>query len=168
MIAHCYDSPLGGITVFSDGENITGLYFTDHLPDNTTSSTQDAPIFAQADEWLNIYFSGRSPDFTPPLKVEGSEFHREVCGIMLTIPFGHVMTYSEIAGLIAQRRGISHMSAQAVGGAASRNRISLMIPCHRVIGAGGNLTGYGGGIERKMKLLELEGIDTRKFFMPPI
>ncbi|MBQ7169907.1 MAG: methylated-DNA--[Synergistaceae bacterium] len=167
-MTHCYDSPLGEITVFSDGENITGLYFTDQLSDVNPQSTDDAPIFAQADEWLNIYFSGRSPDFTPPLKVEGSEFHREVCGIMLAIPFGHVMTYSEIAGLITQRRNIPHMSARAVGGSASRNRISLMIPCHRVIGAKGNLTGYGGGIERKMKLLELEGIDTRNFFMPPI
>ena len=87
---------------------------------------------------------------------------------MLTIPFGHVMTYSEIAGLIAQQRGVPHMSARAVGQAVGRNRVSIMIPCHRVIGANGNLTGYGGGIERKMKLLELEGIDTRKFFMSSI
>ncbi len=159
MTAHYYDSPLGEITIFGDDGKITGLYFSDQLTENHRDTTADSiPIFEQADEWLNIYFSGRTPDFTPPLKIEGSDFHREVCGIMLEIPFGHIMTYAEIAGIIAQRRNIPKMSARAVGGSASRNKISLIIPCHRVIGARGNLTGYGGGIERKRKLLELEGV----------
>lgn len=159
MTAHFYDSPLGEITIFSDDGKITGLYFSDRLTEIQRSITSySSPIFEQADEWLDIYFSGRTPDFTPPLRIEGSEFHREVCGIMLEIPFGHVMTYSEIAGIIAQRRNIPRMSARAVGGSAARNKISLIIPCHRVIGARGNLTGYGGGIERKRKLLKLEGV----------
>lgn len=159
MTAHYYDSPLGEITIFSDEGKITGLYFSGQLAENHRDTTADSiPVFEQAEEWLNTYFSGRMPDFTPPLKIEGSEFHREVCGIMLEIPFGHVMTYSEIAGIIARRRNILRMSARAVGGSASRNKISLIIPCHRVIGSGGNLTGYGGGIERKQKLLELEGV----------
>lgn len=159
MTAHYYDSPLGEITIFGDDGKIAGLYFRDQLAENYRDTKAGSiPVFEQADEWLNIYFSGRAPDFTPLLKIEGSEFHREVCGIMLEIPFGHVMTYSEIAGIIAQRRNIPKMSARAVGGSASRNKISLIIPCHRVIGARGNLTGYGGGIERKRKLLELEGV----------
>ena len=159
MTVHYYDSPLGEITIFSDDGKITGLYFSDKFTRNHEDIIEgSSPVFEQADEWLDIYFSGRMPDFTPPLKIEGSEFHREVCGIMLEIPFGHVMTYSEIAGIIAKRRNIPKMSARAVGGSASRNKISLIIPCHRVIGARGNLTGYGGGIERKRKLLELEGV----------
>ncbi|MBR1657007.1 MAG: methylated-DNA--[Synergistaceae bacterium] len=159
---HFYSSPLGGITVYSDGENITGLYFSDKLTGiYSNAEEKPLPIFEQADKWLDIYFSGKEPDFTPLLKIEGSEFQKAVCGIMQSIPFGHVMTYSEVA------ERLKGTSPRAVGRAAAMNRISLIIPCHRVIGTNGSLTGYGGGIERKLKLLELEGAETSKFFIPP-
>lgn len=163
ILTHLYRSPLGEITINSDGENITGLYFSDSL---TVSYghiiAESLPIFAQAREWLDIYFSGKGPGFFPPLKIEGSEIQKAVCEVMMTIPFGHTMTYSQVA----EHSGLPRMSARTAGGAASRNRISLMIPCHRVIGKNGSLTGYGGGIWRKKKLLELEGVDTSKFFVP--
>ena len=146
--------------ICSDGEKITGLSFVSSLPPHQAHTA--SPIFEEADEWLDIYFSGKSPGFLPSLKICGTEFQKSVYGIMLTIPFGQVMTYSEIAAVIAGRRGSPGMSAQAVGGASSRNRIALMIPCHRVIGKNGSLTGYAGGLERKRRLLELEGIDTSK------
>ena len=154
MAVHLYSSPIGEIAVFSDGENITGLCFSDTLRGyHSNILTSRLPIIAQADEWLNIYFSGKQPDFTPSLKVDGTEFHRTVCGIIQSIPFSHVMTYSEIAGMI------QGTSARAVGSAVAANKILLMIPCHRVTGSGGKLTGYSGGIERKRKLLTLEGAD---------
>jgi len=160
MAVHLYSSPIGEIAVFSDGENITGLCFSDTLRGyHSNILTSRLPIFAQADEWLNIYFSGKKPGFIPPLKIEGSEFHRSICGIILTITFGHVMTYSEIARMNAEHRKIPGMSPQAVGRAAANNKILIMIPCHRVIGSNGSLTGYSGGISRKLKLLELEGFD---------
>ena len=158
--SHSYSSPLGEITLLSDGENITALYFSDMLRDGSTrAKPQSLPVFEQAREWLNIYFSGKKPGFTPPLKIEGSEFHRSICGTILAIPFVHVMTYSEIAKVNAERRKIPGMSPQAVGRVAANNKILIMIPCHRVIGSNGNLTGYSGGLPRKLKLLELEGVD---------
>lgn len=158
--SYSYSSSLGGITLLSDGENITDLYFSDMLREDTTRATpKSLPVFEQAREWLNIYFSGKKPGFTPPLKIEGSEFHRSICGTILAIPFGHVMTYSEIARVNAERRKIPGMSPQAVGRVAANNKILIMIPCHRVLGSNGNLTGYSGGIQRKLKLLELEGFD---------
>ncbi|MBR0151213.1 MAG: methylated-DNA--[Synergistaceae bacterium] len=109
--SHSYSSPLGEITLLSDGENITALYFSDMLRDGSTrAKPQSLPVFEQAREWLNIYFSGKKPGFTPPLKIEGSEFHRSICGTILAIPFGHVMTYSEIAKVNAERRKIPGMS----------------------------------------------------------
>ena len=120
----------------------------------------------QAKKWLDIYFSGQDPDFIPPLHVEGTSFHREVCEIMLSIPYGKTMTYGEIAQTIASRRGIRKMSARAVGGAVGHNEISIIIPCHRVVGANDNLTGYGGGISRKVRLLELEGVNMTGFYIP--
>lgn len=144
----------------SDGENITALYFSDMLrEDSAHAEPQSLPVFEQAREWLDIYFSGKKPGFIPPLKIEGSEFHRSICGIILTITFGHVMTYSEIAKVNAERRKIPGISPQAVGRVAANNKILIMIPCHRVIGSKGSLTGYSGGISRKLKLLELEGFD---------
>ena len=160
MTKHLYSSPLGEIIISSDGENITALYFSDMLrEDSAHAEPQSLPVFEQAREWLNIYFSGKKPGFIPPLRIEGSEFYRSICEIILTIDFGHVMTYSEIARMNAEHRKIPGMSPQAVGRAAANNKILIMIPCHRVIGSNGSLTGYSGGISRKLKLLELEGVD---------
>ena len=158
-----YGSPIGNITLASDGENLTGLWFDGQKYDRdtlygTTPAEKDMPIFSSAKKWLDIYFSGKAPDFTPPLKIEGSAFKRLVSEIMQEIPFGHSTTYGEIARDVAQKTNRKSMSAQAVGGAVAHNPISLIIPCHRVLGETGKLTGYAGGIERKIFLLELEGI----------
>lgn len=165
-----YKSPLGDILLASDDAGLTGLwfegqrYFALHLTADYIEKETD--ILMQAKKWLDIYFSGQKPDFIPPLHVEGTSFHREVCEIMLSIPYGKTMTYGEIAQTIASRRGIRKMSARAVGGAVGHNEISIIIPCHRVIGANGNLTGYGGGISRKVRLLELEGVNMTGFYIP--
>ena len=167
---HHYDSPLGGITLASDGEALTGLwfdeqkYFADCLADEYEEKM--LPVFGQTDKWLDIYFSAKAPDFTPPLNMKTTEFRKAVWGIMLSIPFGHTMTYGEIAAQIAKQKGIKQMSAQAVGGAVGHNSISLIIPCHRVVGTNGSLTGYAGGIDKKVKLLQLEKADMSKFFVP--
>ena len=165
-----YDSPLGGITLASDGEALTGLwfdgqkYFADALgPDH---EVKKLPIFDETCAWLDIYFAGNAPDFTPPLEMKTTEFRKAVWKVMLSIPYGRTMTYGEIAGAIARQRRALHMSAQAVGGAVGHNSISIIIPCHRVVGTNGNLTGYGGGIMRKRALLELEGVDMRRFTIP--
>lgn len=165
-----YHSPLGGITVSSNGSEITGLwfdgqkYFGDTLPKDCEE--KDLPVFEQTKKWLDIYFSGKAPDFTPPLKMETTFFRKAVWEIMLTIPFGQTMTYGEIADCIARQKGLAKMSAQAVGGAVGHNSISLIIPCHRVVGTNGSLTGYAGGIEKKVKLLTMEKIDMSAFFVP--
>ena len=137
-----YDSPLGGITIASNGTGITGLWFDGQkyfgltLPEHYEE--KELPIFEETRRWLDIYFSGREPDFTPLLSMEKT------------------MTYGEIADKIAEKKGVARMSAQAVGGAVGHNAISLIIPCHRVVGANGSLTGYAGGIEKKQKLLAME------------
>ena len=167
---HHYDSPLGGITLGSDGEHLIGLwfdgqkYFADAL--DGEYEEKRLPVFEQTERWLDIYFSGKDPGFTPPLFMKTSAFRKEVWEIMLMIPFGKTMTYGQIAAQIARRRGLSQMSAQAVGGAVGHNSISLIIPCHRVVGTNGSLTGYAGGIEKKVQLLELEGADTSGLFVP--
>ncbi|MDE5894248.1 MAG: methylated-DNA--[protein]-cysteine S-methyltransferase [Acetatifactor sp.] len=156
-----YDSPLGGITLASDGDALTGLWFDGQKYFGSTLSAdhepRNLPIFEQTKKWLNIYFSGKAPDFTPPLAVGTTTFRRAVWDILLTIPFGQTMTYREIADRIAAQKGIAHMSAQAVGGAVGHNPISLIIPCHRVIGTDGSLTGYAGGTDKKLWLLTMEG-----------
>ena len=165
-----YKSPLGDILLASDDAGLTGIwfegqrYFALHLASDHIEKETD--ILMQAKKWLDIYFSGHEPDFLPPLHVEGTSFHREVCEIMLSIPYGKTMTYGEIAETIASRRDIRKMSARAVGGAVGHNEISIIIPCHRVVGANGNLTGYGGGISRKVRLLELEGVNMTGFYIP--
>ena len=157
---HHYISPLGGITMASDGEYLTGLwfdgqkYFADTLKAQHKEKNLD--VFRRTDLWLDIYFSGKEPNFTPPLRMKGTEFRQEVWQILLTIPFGKTMTYGEIAKILADRHGANSMSAQAVGGAVGHNPISLIIPCHRVIGTNGALTGYAGGLEKKAWLLDME------------
>ena len=165
-----YQSPLGGITLGSNGEALTGLWFDGQKYFGDTLSEKyeekDFPVFQETKRWLDIYFSGQDPDFTPPLSMDTTPFRKRVWEIMLTIPFGQTMTYGEIAAQIAAEKGIATMSAQAVGGAVGHNSISLIIPCHRVVGAGGSLTGYAGGIDKKVQLLTLEGVDISRFVVP--
>lgn len=175
-----YLSPLGGITIASDGKALTGLwfdgqkYFADTLAekgkkivkvDDVSVRESECPFY-QTKRWLDIYFSGKNPDFTPPLHMKTTEFRKAVWEIMLTIPYGETMTYGEIAEKIAKQKGIARMSAQAVGGAVGHNSISLIIPCHRVVGTNGSLTGYAGGIDKKIQLLTLEKVDMTNFFVP--
>lgn len=165
-----YDSPLGGILLAADESGITGLwfdgqkYFARDLPAERVE--QNTPALAEAKRWLDIYFTGGEPDFTPPLHPIGSGFRQAVWNILLQIPYGQTTTYGEIARQLAAKQGLARMSAQAIGGAVGHNEISIIIPCHRVVGTNGSLTGYAGGIDRKVKLLELEHTDMSGFFVP--
>lgn len=167
-----YDSPIGGITLASDGEALTGLWFlTSSVFDNKVFGSPSGcdgqkhfgymlpqqheehsglPVFDETRRWLGVYFSGCEPNFTPPLSLKGTPFQRRVWEALLTIPYGQTVTYGELARLLGCR------SAQAVGGAVGRNPISIIVPCHRVVGASGALTGYAAGLDRKRALLELE------------
>lgn len=155
-----YSSPLGNIMLAADETGLTGLwferqkYFGLYLDKNAQAG--DLPVLSDAKKWLDIYFSGREPDFELPLHFIGTDFQNEVWKILYTIPYGQTMTYGEIARQIAVKRGIRQMSAQAVGGAVGRNEISIIVPCHRVVGSNGNLTGYAGGLDKKNALLKLE------------
>ena len=171
MVSTChYDSPLGGILLAADEIGLTGLwfdgekYFDVNLPAEHTE--RETPILLEAKRWLDIYFTGKEPDFTPPLHPIGSAFRQSVWEILLQIPYGKTTTYGEIARQLAEKRKLPRMSAQAVGGAVGHNEISIIIPCHRVVGTNGSLTGYAGGIDKKMKLLKLEGTDMTGFFVP--
>ncbi|MBQ8109954.1 MAG: methylated-DNA--[Clostridia bacterium] len=153
------DSPLGDITMASDGEALTGLWFDGQKRFGATlsgkSEEKRLSVFDGAENWLKIYFSGRAPDFTPQLAPRGTAFQRAVWDALLAIPFGQLATYGGIARAVAQS-GFPRASARAVGGAVGRNPISLIIPCHRVLGADGSLTGYAGGLARKRALLRME------------
>ena len=157
-----YHSPLGRICLCSDGESLIGLWFDNqkHAPAGTECHEDgDAlGIIADTRRWLDDYFAGNIPDFTPRLKVMGTPFRRMIANIMLRIPYGKTMSYGEIAKVAATRMERTTMSAQAVGGAVGHNPIAIIIPCHRVLGADGSMTGYAGGLERKDYLLRLEGI----------
>ena len=150
-----YDSPIGGRTMASDGTALTALWFEGTRREPQLSGMAPAttvlPVFDETRRWLDLYFAGNKPDFTPPLAPKGTDFQQRVWGILLTIPYGNTMSYGDVARLVSPT-----MSAQAVGGAVGRNPIGIIIPCHRVIGADGSLTGYGGGLERKRWMLELE------------
>lgn len=165
-----YDSPLGGILLAADEIGLTGLwfdgqkYFASDLPAERVE--QDTPALSEAKRWLDIYFTGREPDFTPPLHPIGSAFRRDVWEMLLQIPYGQTITYGGIARQLAAKRGLPRLSAQAVGGAVGHNEISIIIPCHRVVGTNGSLTGYAGGIDKKVKLLELERTDMTGLFVP--
>ena len=155
-----YESPIGRMLLAADDTGLTGLwfegqkYFARCL--DRESEEKELPVFAEAKRWLDIYFSGKEPDFTPPLHFTGTDFQKEVWEILCAIPYGQTMTYGAIADQLAKKRGLSRMSAQAVGGAVGHNNISIIVPCHRVVGSDGSLTGYAGGIERKTFLLNLE------------
>ncbi|MBR6705461.1 MAG: methylated-DNA--[Clostridia bacterium] len=151
---HHYLSPLGGITLSGDGDALTGLWFDGqkHFAETLSAVHEERflPVFRDAGLWLDIYFSGKQPNFTPPLRPRGTPFRRAVWDILLTIPYGSTVTYAQTARLMGSA------SPRAVGGAVGHNPISLIIPCHRVVGSGGDLTGYAGGTDRKARLLEME------------
>lgn len=160
-----YKTPQGftDMIMSSDGERLTGLKFEaeeDISEPAIYCSERELEIFGECGEWLNIYFSGRVPDFTPEYKLENlTPFRKEVLDIVSSIAYGKTLAYGDISKIIAESRGIKRMSAQAVGGAVGWNPVCIIIPCHRVVGAHGSLTGYGGGINNKAALLSLEGID---------
>ena len=166
-----YESPLGSILLAGDEEGLTGLWFTEGSRYTGSGLRKDAvrremDYFDRTKEWLDIYFSGRDPGFLPRIHLTGTEFRKCTAEILCEIPFGKTVTYGWISVRIAKERGLERMSARAAGGAAGHNPISLIIPCHRVVGANGSLTGYSGGIMRKKALLELEGVDTSGYTIP--
>lgn len=167
-----YISPLGPVTLASDGKTLNGLwndgqkYFASTMRGEVIEKP-DLPVFTQAAKWLDRYFAGKNPAISGvPLTLAGGEFRLTVWKVLCEIPYGEYTTYSEIAKIVASRMNKKNMSSQAIGGAVGHNPISIIIPCHRVIGSNGSLTGYAGGISKKIQLLELEGVDTSAFFIP--
>lgn len=190
-----YNSSLGEILIIICKDSLTGLYFENqkefkdleekgeiknfyekensndkekinNISENNKKNFSENKIFEEAKKWLDIYFSGEEPKFTPKLNLEGTEFRKDVWEILLEIPYGKTITYKDISEKLIGSGKYKKMSNQAVGGAVACNPISLIIPCHRVVGSSGSLTGYAGGLHRKMKLLKLEGINTDNFFFP--
>ena len=165
-----YRSPLGEILLAADEIGLTGLWFdgekfyADSL--DPEHEERNVPVFDVVKKWLDIYFSVREPDFMPPVHMIGSEFRQQVWKLLREIPYGETITYGGLAKRLARERGLERMSAQAVGGAVGHNPISIIIPCHRVVGTNGSLTGYAGGLQRKIKLLKLEGVDMDHLFIP--
>jgi len=167
-----YSSPVDNILLASDGDNLIGLwidgqkYYTDTVDIDMTEKN-DLPVFIFAKKWLDQYFSGQKPAISDlPLAPAGGEFRRAVWDILCEIPYGQYITYGDIAKKMAVRMNKTSMSAQAVGGAVGHNPISIIIPCHRVVGSNGSLTGYAGGLDKKIKLLEHEGADMSRLFVP--
>ena len=165
-----YQSPLGEILLAADEIGLTGLWFegekfyAEGL--DPVNEEKDIPVFDDVKRWLDNYFCGQEPDFIPPLHMFGSDFRQCVWTILREIPYGETTTYGALARRIAAERGLERISAQAVGGAVGHNEISIIVPCHRVVGADGSLTGYAGGIQRKVELLTLEGVDMETFYIP--
>ncbi len=155
-----YKSPLGNILLAADEIGLTGLwfygqkYFAHNL--DPVHEEKDLPVFEIAGKWLDIYFAGQKPDFMPPVHLPGTPFQVSVWKLLQQIPYGQTTTYGELARKIAGEKGLAHMSAQAVGGAVGHNPISIIVPCHRVVGSDGSLTGYAGGVDKKKYLLCLE------------
>lgn len=164
MYKYTYKTPkkFSNMIMKSDGEYLTGLWFEnsmDEIKQKEICEEKMLPIFNETCDWLECYFAGKVPDFTPKYKIKNlTPFRKEVIDIMNTIAYGKTLTYGDISKRIAKNRGIKRMSAQAVGGAVGWNPICIIIPCHRVLGSGGKLTGYGGGINNKIALLKHEGI----------
>ena len=161
-----YESPIGRLWISADGGGLTAVHF--EQPGEAArweSDAAGAEAARLARRWLDLYFAGAVPDFLPPLHLLGSDFQQAVWQILLSIPYGTVRTYGEIARELSRRRGGS-MAAQAVGGAVGRNPIAIIVPCHRVVGAHGNLTGYAAGLAKKKALLALEGLDMSCFRDP--
>lgn len=167
-----YSSPLGMITMASDGYKLIGVwlegqkYFAEDIMKSAIEN-DDLEIFISTKQWLDRYFAGDKPNISElALEPSGGEFRKIVWGILCKIPYGETITYGEIAKKVAIKMNKKSMSSQAVGGAVGHNPISIIIPCHRVVGVKGNLTGYAGGIDKKVRLLEHEGVDMSKFFVP--
>ncbi len=173
MLFFCrYPSPVGGLTLACDAQHLVGLwlegqkYFADTV-DGELVEQPDAPVLKLTREWLDAYFAGKRPDISAlSLAPAGSAFRQMVWKLLCAIPYGQCRTYGEIARQVAAATHKTQMSSQAVGGAVGHNPISIIIPCHRVVGANGNLTGYAGGIAKKLLLLQREGVDTSRFFVP--
>lgn len=165
-----YQSPIGKIFLAADEVGLTGLWFEGQkyfaLSLDKEHVEQEIPLFETVKRWLNVYFLGENPDFSVPLHLNGTAFQKEVWTILCTIPYGQTVSYGEIAKQMAIKRNVKSMSAQAVGGAVGHNPISVIVPCHRVVGTNGSLTGYAGGIDRKTWLLQLEKADQRPLFIP--
>lgn len=168
-----YISPLGNIFLASDGKNLIGLwiegqkYFVNNFEVETMIIKDNLEIFIKTKKWLDRYFKLQKPNISElELAPIGSKFRTNVWKILCDIPYGETITYGEIAKMMAKKLNKNSMSAQAVGNAVGHNPISIIIPCHRVVGKDGNLTGYAGGIDRKIKLLKLEGVDLSKFYRP--
>lgn len=165
-----YHSPLGEILIAADDIGLTGLWFEGqkyyalHL--DKENQEQETQILKDTKRWLDIYYSGQEPNFKLPLHFTGTDFQNEVWEILCSIPYGKTMTYGEIANILAKRKGLERMSAQAVGGAVGHNEISIIVPCHRVVGSQGSLTGYAGGIDKKVSLLQLEKVNMDRFYVP--
>lgn len=160
-----YQSPIGPLTMASDGNALVGLWFDGqlHFPITQLENCKEnhnLHIFQETRRWLDMYFSGKTPDFTPEINIYATEFRKRVWEILLTIPYAQTTTYGNIADIIAKERGITSMSAQAVGNAVGHNPISIIIPCHRVLGSNKSLTGYAAGIDKKIFLLHLENFRT--------
>lgn len=167
-----YRSPIGNLTLACDGGNLVGLWNEGQKYHGATMSEEmiekdDIPVFDAAKKWLDRYFVGKKPAVSElPLSPIGSEFRQGIWTLLCEIPYGEVITYGDLAKKIAVKMNKNAMSSQAVGGAVGHNPISIIIPCHRVVGANGSLTGYAGGISTKVKLLELEGVDMSKMYVP--
>lgn len=167
-----YSSPLGPITLASDGDNLVGLWFArqKYFAAGITGKVEENPglvVFTMARKWLDSYFAGQKPSILRlPLAPAGSSFRKSVWELLCEIPYGQCITYGDIAKKMAVKMDKSSMSSQAVGGAVGHNPIGIVVPCHRVVGSNGSLTGYAGGIDRKVWLLEIEGVDTSKLFVP--
>lgn len=172
-----YDSPIGQLTLASDGVHLVGLWMKDQkyfggaikleLASGKVVPEDKLPVFCTVKGWLDHYFAGEKPEIMElPLSPAGSDFRQEVWKLLCEIPYGEVTTYGAIAAKMAEKLQKKTMSAQAVGGAVGHNPISIIIPCHRLVGANGSLTGYAGGVEKKIRLLELEGVDVSVFTVP--
>lgn len=163
ILLYPYSSPLGKMTMASDGKALTGLWFDGQkyfgagfLEDKRNYEQKELPVFEETIRWLDLYFRGKEPDFLPELSLRGTEFRKEIWKLLLEIPYGKTTTYGELAEKIAKKKGLLAMFAQAVGGAVGHNPVSILVPCHRVVGSDGSLTGYAGGMEKKLALLTLE------------
>lgn len=158
------ETPLGSMRLAAEEEGLCGLWFegADRAPSFSGEERDDA-VIRQAKRWLALYFSGRAPDFTPPLHLTGTAFQRAVWERLLAIPRGETLTYGALADSIAAEFHRARPAPQAVGQAVGRNPAALIVPCHRVVGASGKLTGYAGGLARKAALLRLEGVELSRF-----
>lgn len=161
-----YKSPVQNLELISDGESLTHVLYKYNDTTVTHPTNPDLDIFKKVIEWLNEYFSGNRPQIDFSLKPEGTDFQKSVWRKLQEIEYGQLKTYGDLANLVGEERNKPNMSAQAIGGAVGSNPISIIIPCHRVVGKDGSLTGYGGTINHKIKLLELEQVDMNNLYRP--